>query len=251
MSQHEFNARRLLKIAAVAAFAGLSATAANAQERSFMALFDPASGAQEMTASYYDAREQQAYYGGQDQQAYYGAQDPQSYYASQDPQAYYGEQEDARLGREYPTTTREIVQDPTNERPGTITVDTRNRYLYLSLANGQAVRYGVGVGREGFTWKGRTHIGRKEAWPNWTPPAAMLKRRPDLPRHMAGGEDNPLGARAMYLYSGGRDTMFRIHGSNEPWTIGQAVSSGCIRMLNNDVTDLFSRVKVGTTVVVL
>jgi lipoprotein-anchoring transpeptidase ErfK/SrfK len=251
MSQHEFNARRLLKIAAVAAFAGLSATAANAQERSFMALFDPASSAQEMTASYYDAREQQAYYGGQDQQAYYGAQDPQSYYASQDPQAYYGEQEDARLGREYPTTTREIVQDPTNERPGTITVDTRNRYLYLSLANGQAVRYGVGVGREGFTWKGRTHIGRKEAWPNWTPPAAMLKRRPDLPRHMAGGEDNPLGARAMYLYSGGRDTMFRIHGSNEPWTIGQAVSSGCIRMLNNDVTDLFSRVKVGTTVVVL
>ncbi|MGJ0503081.1 MAG: L,D-transpeptidase [Methylocystis sp.] len=251
MSQHEFNARRLLKIAAVAAFAGLSSTAANAQERSFMALFDPASGAQEMTAPYYDAREQQAYYGGQDQQAYYGAQDPQSYYASQDPQSYYGEQEDARLGREYPTTTREIVQDPTNERPGTITVDTKNRYLYLSQPNGQAVRYGVGVGREGFTWKGRTHIGRKEAWPNWTPPAAMLKRRPDLPRHMAGGEDNPLGARAMYLYSGGRDTMFRIHGSNEPWTIGQAVSSGCIRMLNNDVTDLFSRVKVGTTVVVL
>ncbi|MFZ3180583.1 MAG: L,D-transpeptidase [Methylocystis silviterrae] len=242
MSQREFNASRFLKVAAVAAFAGLSSSAVYAQESSFMALFDPSAGAQEMTASYYDAREQQAYYGGQDQQANYGAQDPQ---------AYYGDQEDARLAREYPTTTREIVQDPTNERPGTITVDTNNRYLYLSLPNGQAVRYGVGVGRQGFTWKGRTHIGRKEAWPDWTPPAAMLKRRPDLPRHMTGGEDNPLGARAMYLFSGNRDTMFRIHGSNEPWTIGQAVSSGCIRMLNNDVTDLFSRVKVGATVVVL
>ena len=242
MSRRQFNASRFLKVAAVAAFAGLSSSAVNAQESSFMALFDPSAGAQEMTASYYDAREQQAYYGGQDQEANY---------AAQDPQAYYGDQEDARLAREYPTTTREIVQDPTNERPGTITVDTNNRYLYLSLPNGQAVRYGVGVGRQGFTWKGRTHIGRKEAWPNWTPPAAMLKRRPDLPRHMTGGEDNPLGARAMYLFSGNRDTMFRIHGSNEPWTIGQAVSSGCIRMLNNDVTDLFSRVKVGATVVVL
>jgi len=242
MSRRQFNASRFLKVAAVAAFAGLSSSAVNAQERSFMALFDPSAGAQEMTASYDDAREQQAYYGGQDQQANYGAQDPQ---------AYYGDQEDARLAREYPTTTREIVQDPTNERPGTITVDTNNRYLYLSLPNGQAVRYGVGVGRQGFTWKGRTHIGRKETWPDWTPPAAMLKRRPDLPRHMVGGEDNPLGARAMYLFSGNRDTMFRIHGSNEPWTIGQAVSSGCIRMLNTDVTDLFSRVKVGATVVVL
>jgi len=242
MSRRQFNASRFLKVAAVAAFAGLSSSAVNAQESSFMALFDPSAGAQEMTASYDDAREQQAYYGGQDQQANY---------AAQDPQAYYGDQEDARLAREYPTTTREIVQDPTNERPGTITVDTNNRYLYLSLPNGQAVRYGVGVGRQGFTWKGRTHIGRKEAWPDWTPPAAMLKRRPDLPRHMVGGEDNPLGARAMYLFSGNRDTMFRIHGSNEPWTIGQAVSSGCIRMLNNDVTDLFSRVKVGATVVVL
>ncbi|MGJ0452325.1 MAG: L,D-transpeptidase [Methylocystis sp.] len=242
MSRRQFNASRFLKVAAVAAFAGLSSSAVNAQESSFMALFDPSAGAQEMTASYDDAREQQAYYGDQDQQANY---------AAQDPQAYYGDQEDARLAREYPTTTREIVQDPTNERPGTITVDTNNRYLYLSLPNGQAVRYGVGVGRQGFTWKGRTHIGRKEAWPDWTPPAAMLKRRPDLPRHMVGGEDNPLGARAMYLFSGNRDTMFRIHGSNEPWTIGQAVSSGCIRMLNNDVTDLFSRVKVGATVVVL
>jgi lipoprotein-anchoring transpeptidase ErfK/SrfK len=259
MSHREFAARRFLKVAAVAAVAGLSSTAAHAQERSFMALFGQADGAQDATAAYYDAREQQADYGrgqqnydgGQDPRSYYASQDPQAYSGSQDPQAYYGDQEDARLAREYPTTTREIVPDPTNERPGTITVDTKNRYLYLSLPNGQAVRYGVGVGREGFTWKGRTHIGRKEAWPGWTPPTAMLKRRPDLPRHMSGGEDNPLGARAMYLYSGGRDTMFRIHGSNEPWTIGQAVSSGCIRMLNADVTDLFSRVKVGASVVVL
>ncbi|MBI5013263.1 MAG: L,D-transpeptidase, partial [Methylocystis sp.] len=132
MSRRQFNASRFLKVAAVAAFAGLSSSTVNAQERSFMALFDPSAGAQEMTASYDDAREQQAYYGGQDQQANYGAQDPQ---------AYYGDQEDARLAREYPTTTREIVQDPTNERPGTITVDTNNRYLYLSLPNGQAVRY--------------------------------------------------------------------------------------------------------------
>lgn len=158
---------------------------------------------------------------------------------------------DGQLQGEYPVTTRALVEDPTREKPGTITIDTQNRYLYLSLPNGEAMRYGVGVGRDGFRWKGRTHIGRKETWPDWTPPAAMLKRRPDLPRHMAGGEDNPLGARAMYLYSGDRDTLFRIHGSNEPWTIGQAVSSGCIRMLNEDVTDLFTRVRVGTTVVVL
>ncbi|PWB82465.1 MAG: L,D-transpeptidase [Methylocystaceae bacterium] len=159
--------------------------------------------------------------------------------------------EGARLGREYPTSTRTLVEDPTGAQPGTITVDTPNRHLYLSLPDGRAIRYGVGVGRQGFAWTGRTHIGRKEAWPDWTPPAAMLKRRPDLPRHMEGGENNPLGARAMYLYSGDRDTMFRIHGSNEPWTIGHAVSSGCIRMLNDDVADLFDRVPVGATVVVL
>ncbi len=153
--------------------------------------------------------------------------------------------ENAALARQYPTSTRALVDDPTHQPPGTITVDTQNRHLYLSLPGGQAIRYGVGVGREGFTWSGHTHIGRKEAWPDWTPPAAMLKRRPDLPRHMEGGKNNPLGARAMYLYSGERDTMFRIHGSNEPWTIGHAVSSGCIRMLNDDVADLFDRVRVG------
>jgi lipoprotein-anchoring transpeptidase ErfK/SrfK len=157
----------------------------------------------------------------------------------------------AQVARETPSSTRELVDDPTNERPGAITIDTSARALYLSMPGGKAWRYSVGVGREGFTWRGRTHIGRKEEWPSWTPPSAMLKRRPDLPRHMEGGLDNPLGARAMYLYSSSRDTMFRIHGSNEPESIGRAVSSGCIRMLNDDVVDLFSRVKLGTTVVVL
>lgn len=147
--------------------------------------------------------------------------------------------------------TRTLVEDPTGERVGTITVDTKNRYLYLSLEGGQAMRYDVGVGRDGFTWSGRATIGRRAEWPAWTPPPAMLKRRPDLPRVMEGGIDNPLGARAMYLYSNGRDTMFRIHGTNEPDTIGQAVSSGCIRLLNDDVVDLYSRIKVGAPVIVL
>lgn len=162
-----------------------------------------------------------------------------------------GSYSDGRVAGEYAASTRAVVPDPTRQRPGTITVDTQNRYLYLSLADGQALRYGVGVGRPGFTWRGHTHIGRKEAWPAWTPPTAMLHRRPDLPRHMVGGANNPLGARAMYLYSGGRDTQYRIHGSNEPWTIGHGVSSGCIRMLNGDVTDLYNRVKVGAEVNVL
>jgi lipoprotein-anchoring transpeptidase ErfK/SrfK len=147
--------------------------------------------------------------------------------------------------------TRTVVADPTGERPGTITVDTKNRYLYLSMTNGSAVRYDVGVGREGFQWAGSAHIGRKAVWPGWTPPAAMLKRRPDLPRHMNGGIENPLGARAMYLYGSKGDLMYRIHGSNEPDTIGQAVSSGCIRMLNDDVVDLYNRVGVGTRVKVV
>ncbi len=201
----------------------LSVSGAKADGRSFMALFQDPSANEDMSAYYNDAQ----------------------------PAPAPGADQETRLQREYPSSTREIMPDPTEEKPGTITVDTQNRYLYLSLPNGQAVRYGIGVGREGFTWKGRVRIGRKEVWPDWTPPKEMLKRRPDLPRHMAGGEENPLGARAMYLYSGGKDTMFRIHGSNEPWTIGQAVSSGCIRMTNDDVADLFRRVKVGTAVVVL
>jgi lipoprotein-anchoring transpeptidase ErfK/SrfK len=130
--------------------------------------------------------------------------------------------------------------------PGTIYINTAERRLYLVLGNGQALRYGIGVGRDGFRWGGTHRISAKKEWPSWTPPSQMLARRPDLPRHMAGGIDNPLGARAMYLGS----TLYRIHGSNEPETIGQAVSSGCFRMTNDDVTDLYNRVSVGTTVVV-
>ena len=147
--------------------------------------------------------------------------------------------------------TRVLVTDPTGQKTGSVTIDTNRRALYLSLGGGQAIRYGVGVGRAGFEWRGRAHIGRKAEWPSWTPPAAMLKRRPDLPRFMNGGINNPLGARALYLYNGGRDTLFRIHGTNEPWTIGQAVSSGCIRMMNDDVMDLYSRVRVGASVRVI
>ena len=141
---------------------------------------------------------------------------------------------------------REIVSYAGREHPGTVIVSLKERRLYLVQPGGQAIKYGVGVGRPGFVWSGVKTIAAKQEWPAWTPPPQMLKRRPDLPRHMKGGIDNPLGARAMYL--GG--TMFRIHGSNEPETIGQAVSSGCIRMTNTDVTDLYDRVHVGTRVIV-
>lgn len=148
-------------------------------------------------------------------------------------------------------STRELVEDPTGRPAGTITIDTKTRKLYLSMGDGRAYEYGVGVGREGFAWKGEAQIGRKAYWPGWTPPKEMLLRRPDLPDHMEGGLENPLGARALYLFRGKKDTMFRIHGTNEPDTIGQAVSSGCIRMLNADVIDLYRRVSKGTRVVVL
>ncbi|WP_377846963.1 L,D-transpeptidase [Bosea sp. UC22_33] len=141
---------------------------------------------------------------------------------------------------------REIVDYPTKHKPGTIVIDSTERRLYFVMSDGKAVRYGVGVGRPGFDWAGTQTISRKQEWPTWTPPAQMLKRRPDLPRFMPGGPDNPMGARALYLGS----TLYRIHGSNEPETIGQAVSSGCIRMLNDDVIDLYERAKVGTRVVV-
>jgi len=131
--------------------------------------------------------------------------------------------------------------------PGEIIVDTPNRFLFLVLGNGRALRYGIGVGRPGFEWAGVKSVTRKAEWPGWTPPPEMLKRRPELPRHMAGGEDNPLGARALYLGS----SLYRIHGTNEPQTIGHNVSSGCIRMMNEDVMDLYERVKVGTKVVVI
>jgi lipoprotein-anchoring transpeptidase ErfK/SrfK len=142
---------------------------------------------------------------------------------------------------------RETVDYDGRERPGTIIVNSPERRLYLVLEDGKALRYGVGVGRPGFEWGGVKSISRKQEWPGWTPPSQMLKRRPDLPRFMAGGVKNPLGARAMYLGS----SLYRIHGSNEPQTIGQAVSSGCIRMTNDDVTDLYERVRVGTKVVVI
>jgi lipoprotein-anchoring transpeptidase ErfK/SrfK len=142
---------------------------------------------------------------------------------------------------------RQIVSYYTNEAPGTIIIDTPNTYLYLVLGNGRALRYGIGVGRDGFTWSGTQTITKKAEWPDWFPPAEMIARQPYLPRFMAGGPSNPLGARAMYL--GG--TVYRIHGTNAPSTIGQHVSSGCIRLVNEDVTDLYSRVNVGTKVVVL
>jgi lipoprotein-anchoring transpeptidase ErfK/SrfK len=131
--------------------------------------------------------------------------------------------------------------------PGTILISTEERRLYYILPDHAAIRYGVGVGRPGFEWGGAQTVSTKREWPSWTPPVEMLKRRPDLPRHMVGGPENPLGARAMYLGS----SLYRIHGSNEPDTIGQAVSSGCIRMTNEDVVDLYERVRVGTKVVVL
>jgi lipoprotein-anchoring transpeptidase ErfK/SrfK len=136
------------------------------------------------------------------------------------------------------------------ERPGTIVVDIDTRHLYLVQEGGRALRYGVGVGREGFSWRGVAHVGRKGVWPNWSPTPTMVRLRPNLPRYMDGGIDNPLGARALYLYQGNRDILFRIHGTNEPWSIGQAGSSGCIRMLNEDVVDLYERVPVGATVLV-
>ncbi|MFL6932852.1 MAG: L,D-transpeptidase [Xanthobacteraceae bacterium] len=142
---------------------------------------------------------------------------------------------------------REIVAFNGSYAPGTVVVSTSERRLYFVLPGHKAVKYGIGVGRAGFDWAGRQTISRKQEWPDWVPPPEMLQRRPDLPRYMAGGPENPLGARAMYL--GG--TLYRIHGSNEPETIGTAVSSDCIRMLNEDVVDLYERVKVGTTVVVL
>lgn len=142
---------------------------------------------------------------------------------------------------------REVVDYMTDAAPGSIVIDTGERYLYLVMEDGKALRYGVGVGKEGFEWSGTEKISRKREWPDWRPPQEMLARRPDLPRYMPGGPDNPLGARAMYL----GDTLYRIHGSNEPETIGRAVSSGCIRMRNEDVMDLYERVGVGTSVRVI
>jgi len=150
---------------------------------------------------------------------------------------------------------RRQVRIETREKPGTIIVDSQRKYLYFVEGNGMATRYGVGVGREGFGWSGRMSVGRKAEWPGWTPPPSMIKRERAkgriLPAHMKGGPANPLGARAMYLYRGGRDSLFRIHGTNQPWTIGQNMSSGCIRMMNQDVEHLYERVPNGTKVIVI
>jgi lipoprotein-anchoring transpeptidase ErfK/SrfK len=142
---------------------------------------------------------------------------------------------------------RKTVKYDGEYQANTIVISTSERRLYYVLGDGKAIKYGVGVGRDGFTWAGTNRISRMEEWPGWTPPPAMRRRRPDLPLHMEGGPSNPLGARAMYIGS----TLYRIHGSNEPWSIGQAVSSGCIRMFNDDVIHLYGQVKVGTKVVVL
>ncbi len=146
-----------------------------------------------------------------------------------------------------PRYQKQIVIYMGPEKPGTIIIDTPRRFLMLVQPGGKAIRYGIGVGRPGFTWAGVKSVSLKREWPDWRPPDEMLQRRPDLPRYMPGGPNNPLGARAMYLGS----SLYRIHGSNEPWTIGQAVSSGCIRMRNEDVIDLYERVKVGTRVIVI
>ena len=159
----------------------------------------------------------------------------------QDQPGYVPNSEDVPAGFE-----RTAVFFRTTEPPGTIIVHTSERYMYLVQGNNRAMRYGIGVGREGFQWQGLLRISRKSEWPDWTPPPEMLERQPYLPRFMAGGPGNPMGARALYL--GG--TVYRIHGTNQPHTIGSAVSSGCFRLVNNDVIDLYERVPVGTKVVI-
>jgi lipoprotein-anchoring transpeptidase ErfK/SrfK len=193
----------------------------------------------------------------------YIQQEQQPSYYQQQP-SYYAPQQTLPPGQQMPEMRQEQAYEPSQrsidpkfekqeveyrgrEGAGTIVIDTPNKFLYLVQGDGRALRYGIGVGRPGFTWSGTKTVSAKKEWPDWTPPPEMLARRPDLPRHMLGGPDNPLGARAMYLGS----SLYRIHGSNEPWTIGTNVSSGCIRMRNQDVIDLYGRVPVGTKVVVL
>jgi lipoprotein-anchoring transpeptidase ErfK/SrfK len=159
-----------------------------------------------------------------------------------------------------PAFARKVVTYLTSVRAGTIVVDPGNHFLYLVQGDGQAIRYGVGVGGEEFGWSGAAMVHSKQEWPDWRPPAEMLERKPELIEHMTplqsgigmpGGPDNPLGARALYLWQGNKDTLYRIHGTNEPWTIGHSVSAGCIRMTNEDVADLYDRIPVGTKVIVL
>lgn len=155
-----------------------------------------------------------------------------------------------KVPREY---RRQIVQDPTGEAPGTIVVSLKDRFLYLVQPGGEALRYGVGIGKDGFAWSGRANVQYKREWPTWTPPREMIARRPDVAKWAGGqpgGLDNPLGARALYIFKDGQDTLYRIHGSPEWWTIGQAMSSGCVRMINQDVIDLYNRVQGKAPIVV-
>jgi lipoprotein-anchoring transpeptidase ErfK/SrfK len=163
-------------------------------------------------------------------------------------------------GRIDPSYLRRAVYYPSTETPGTIIVDVQNRFLYSIEGSGRATRYGIGVGKQGFSWSGIATVHDKQEWPDWYPPKEMIERKPELIRQVsqlqsglgvAGGPTNPLGARALYLWQGNKDTLYRIHGTNEPWTIGTNVSSGCIRMLNQDVIDLYRRTPVGAKVVVL
>ena len=165
-----------------------------------------------------------------------------------------------RLSDINPRYFRKAVYYSTYEKPGTIIIDPENHFLYFIALRGQAIRYGIGVGRQGFGWSGIATIHDKQQWPDWYPPKEMIQRQPTLLQHltelqgglgMPGGPRNPLGSRAMYLWQGNKDTLYRIHGTNEPWTIGKSVSSGCIRMINQDVMDLYKRTSVGTRVVVL
>jgi len=206
-------------------------------------------------ANYYAAQPQSALGGGLIEALVGGDAGPPVRYAA--PPAAYPRAGQSRLAAYAPQAVdvqREIdpmymraeVEYQGSEAPGTIVVDTPRKHLYLVQGRGHAIRYGIGVGRPGFEWSGVKTISRKAEWPGWTPPGEMLARRPDLPRHMDGGPANPLGARALYLGS----SLYRIHGTNEPYTIGQNVSSGCIRMMNDDVVDLYDRVRVGTRVVV-
>ena len=220
---------------------------ASAQDRNFAGggYSDPDYGGSAYDPFYYPDQRQRARPQTYDQEPQYV--DP--YDGGRAPSG--GAPSDYDLGTTVSRRTMREIPNPTSQPPGTIVIDTASRHLYFTQPNGQALEYGIGVGRQGFAWKGTAKVERKAEWPGWTPPVEMIKRRPDLPTHMEGGMENPLGARALYLFQGNRDTLFRIHGTNEPDTIGKAVSSGCIRMMNGDVIDLYQRVPVGTKVVVL
>ncbi len=160
----------------------------------------------------------------------------------------------ARIDLVPPQYWRQVVDDPTGERPGTVVVDTANRFLYLVRDDGKALRYGVGIGRDGFSWSGRAQIAYKREWPTWTPPSEMIGRQPELEQYRNGmppGIENPLGARALYIFKDGVDTLYRLHGNTDERSIGKAVSSGCVRLLNQDVIDLYERVPSRTPILVI